>query len=97
MVVAWPGSEIAVMGPKGAVNIIFKKEISEAENCEEKAEECEQVYMETFTNPKTAASQGYIDDVIEPMETRSIVARYLLSLTGKTVEVPKRKHGNIPL
>ena len=64
---------------------------------EAKAEECEKVYMETITDPKKAASQGYIDDVIEPKETRNMVARYLLSLTGKTVEVPKRKHGNIPL
>jgi len=97
MVVAWPSSEIAVMGPKGAVSIIFKKEISEADDIKAKTAECERVYMESITNPKTAASQGYIDDVIEPGETRNTVARYLVSLTGKTVEVPKRKHGNIPL
>ena len=97
MVVAWPGSEVAVMGPKGAVNIVFKKEISKAKDPEAKTEECEATYMETISNPKIAASQGYIDDVIEPCETRNIVARYLFSLTGKTVEVPKRKHGTIPL
>ncbi len=97
MVVAWPGSEIAVMGPKGAVNIIFKNEINEADDPEAKTEECEARYMKTITNPKFAASGGYIDDVIEPRETRNILARYLLSLTGKSVEVPKRKHGNIPL
>ncbi|MBU2647243.1 acyl-CoA carboxylase subunit beta [bacterium] len=97
MVVAWPGSEIAVMGPKGAVNIVFKKEIAEAKNPLKKAKECEVLYMETISNPKIAASQGYIDDVIEPRETRNIVGRYLVSLTGKTVPAPKRKHGNIPL
>lgn len=97
MVVAWPGSEIAVMGPKGAVNIVFKNEIGEAKDPEAKAEECEAVYMSTITDPKIAASQGYIDDVIEPRETRNIIGRYLISLNGKTVDVPKRKHGNIPL
>jgi len=97
MVVAWPGSEIAVMGPKGAVNIVFKKEISEAKDPEKKAAECETTYMDTVSNPKIAASQGYIDDVIEPGETRHIVGSYLLSMTGKRIEHPKRKHGNIPL
>lgn len=97
MVVAWPGSEIAVMGPKGAVSIVFKKEINAAKNPEKKAEECEKLYMETVSNSKIAASQGYIDDVIEPGETRHIVGSYLLSLIGKTFTGPKRKHGNIPL
>ena len=97
MVVAWPGSEVAVMGPKGAVNIVFKKEISEAKDPEKKAAECETVYMDTVSNPKIAASQGYIDDVIEPGETRHIVGSYLVSMTGKRIEPPKRKHGNIPL
>lgn len=97
MVVAWPGSEIAVMGPKAAVSIIFKNEINAADDPEAKTKACEAEYMESITNPKFAASGGYIDDVIEPRETRAITARYLLSLTGKTIDVPKRKHGNIPL
>lgn len=97
MVVAWPTSEIAVMGPKGAVNIVFKKEIQEAENPESKAEECEKEYLEKMTHPKFAASLGYIDDVIVPKETRNVVINHLSALVGKSVEMPKRKHGNIPL
>jgi len=97
LVVAWPSSEIAVMGPKGAANIVFKQEIRDAENPELKAEECEKAYMETVTNPQYAATMGYIDDVIEPGETRSTIIKHLSALVGKSVEMPKRKHGNIPL
>ncbi len=97
VVVAWPSSEIAVMGPKGAVNIVSRKEIANADDPEEKARELEQDYMEKVANPKLAASLGYIDDVIEPGETRIVVLRYLNALIGKSVEMPKRKHGNIPL
>ncbi|MBU2511878.1 acyl-CoA carboxylase subunit beta [bacterium] len=97
MVVAWPGSEIAVMGPKGAVSIVFKNEIKSAKNREQFAKECEKQYMKNVTNPKYAASMGYIDDVIEPGETRQMIIRHLAALVNKNVEMPKRKHGNIPL
>lgn len=96
-VVAWPGSEIAVMGPKGAANIVFKQEIKSADDPEKKAEECEKAYMENVTNPQYAAAMGYIDDVIEPGETRKTIINHLSALVGKSVEMPKRKHGNIPL
>jgi len=97
IVMAWPSSEIAVMGPKAAVNIVYKKEIKNAKNPEKKAEECEKQYMEKITNPKLAASLGYIDDVIEPAQTRNTLIKHLIALTGKNIDVPKRKHGNIPL
>jgi len=96
-VMAWPGSEIAVMGPKGAVNIIFKKEITEAENKKAKAEECQAQYIEKFANPQMAASLGYVDDVIEPAHTRELIIKNLEAFASKDIELPKRKHGNIPL
>lgn len=97
MVAAWPGSEIAVMGPKGAVNIIFRKEIMEAEDKVERAKELEQEYTDKFANPQLAASMGYVDTVIEPNETRATVINYLKSHLNKRQITPRRKHGNIPL
>ena len=97
MVVAWPGAEIAVMGPKGAVNVIFRKEIAGSEDQEAAARQKEAEYIETFANPRMAASLGYLDDVIEPGETANIIRQYLWSLSDKQVERPRRKHGNIPL
>ncbi|MCP4750083.1 MAG: acyl-CoA carboxylase subunit beta [Proteobacteria bacterium] len=97
IVLAWPGSQFAVMGPKGAVGIVFRNEIKNAKDPEKKALECEKDYMEKITNPKIAASLGYIDDVIEPGETRTTILLHLSALLGKRVEMPKRKHGNIPL
>lgn len=97
MVVAWPGSEIAVMGPKGAVNVVFRKEIAEAENKETRAKELEQEYTDKFANPQMAASLGYIDNVIEPNQTRDVVINYLRSHINKRQITPRRKHGNIPL
>lgn len=100
-VAAWPGSEIAVMGPKGAVNIVFKKDIEAVKtaggDAEAKAAQCEQEYIDKFANPQIAASRGYLDDVIEPGQTRAMLIRHLQALAGKRVEGPKRKHGNIPL
>jgi len=96
-VLAWPGAEIAVMGPKGAVNIIFRKRIEEAEDKEAAAKECEQEYIDQFANPRVAASMGYVDDVIEPNQTRDVIRNYLWSLSDKECEKPRRKHGNIPL
>jgi len=97
VVLAWPGAEIAVMGPQGAVNIVFRKEIEAAEDKEAKKQEYIQLYTDKFANPKMAASLGYVDDVIDPAETRTTLIRYLSALQGKRVESPKRKHGNIPL
>jgi acetyl-CoA carboxylase carboxyltransferase component len=97
VVVAWPGAEIAVMGPKGAVSVISKKEISEAPKPEEKAKQLEEEYIEKFANPQMAASMGYIDDVIEPADTRRVLLHYFEALYGKRQDRPRRKHGNIPL
>jgi len=100
-VTAWPGAEIAVMGPKGAVNIVFKKDIDAVKeaggDAEAKAAACEQEYIDKFANPAIAASLGYLDDVIEPSQTREMLIRHLSALAGKRQEGPKRKHGNIPL
>jgi propionyl-CoA carboxylase beta chain len=97
MVVAWPGAEIAVMGPKGAVNVIFRKEIAASDDPAEAAKAREAEYIETFANPRMAASLGYLDDVIEPGETANVIRQYLWSLSDKQVDRPHRKHGNIPL
>lgn len=94
---AWPSAEIAVMGPKGAVEIIFKREISSAENPEEKLNEKLSEYVEKFANPFIAAERGYIDDVIEPSETRVKLIQAFILLKNKVDRNPKKKHGNIPL
>lgn len=94
---AWPSSEIAVMGPKGAVEIVFKKEIEQAENKEEAVEQKAEEYREKFANPYTAAERGYIDDVIEPKFTRIKLIRALDMLKNKVDSNPRKKHGNIPL
>jgi propionyl-CoA carboxylase beta chain len=90
---AWPTAEIAVMGPKGAVEIIFRKESGDPAKLAERTEE----YRRKFANPFVAGSRGFIDDVIMPHETRRRVCRSLAMLRGKTLENPWRKHGNIPL
>jgi acetyl-CoA carboxylase carboxyltransferase component len=95
--VAWPTAEIAVMGPDGAVNIIFRKEIAEAEDPVAKKAELVAMYRETFANPYIAASWGYIDDVIEPKETRPRLINALEMLQNKRDSNPSKKHGNIPL
>jgi propionyl-CoA carboxylase beta chain len=95
--VAWPSAEIAVMGPDGAVNIIFRKEIAEAENPEAKRAELVQMYREKFANPYVAAARGYLDDVIEPRETRPRLIEALRMLQNKRKSNPPKKHGNIPL
>ncbi len=94
---AWPTAEIAVMGAKGASEIIFKKQISEAENPTEKALEKEQEYAGKFANPYGAAARGFIDEVIHPHQTRERLLRGFEMLRNKVVVAPKRKHGNIPL
>jgi propionyl-CoA carboxylase beta chain len=94
---AWPTAEIAVMGPKGAVEIIFKKEIEKAGNREKAIEDKVNEYREKFANPYIAAERGYIDDVIEPADTRLRLIRALTMLDTKVDKNPPKKHGNIPL
>jgi len=94
---AWPTAEIAVMGAKGAAEIIFKKEISEAADSDAKWKEKEQEYAELFANPYNAAARGYIDEVIRPDQTRQKLIRAFEMLENKVVNLPKKKHGNIPL
>lgn len=94
---AWPAAEIAVMGPDGAVNIVFRSDITESENPAETRERLIQEYRDKFANPYVAAARGYIDDVIDPRETRSKVIKALEMLKEKQVVNPPKKHGNIPL
>lgn len=96
-VAAWPNAEIAVMGPDGAANIIFRKEIEAAEDKNAKRKEKINEYRDTFANPYVAASRGYIDDVIEPAETRMKVAKALGMLASKRETRPAKKHGNLPV
>jgi len=94
---AWPTAEIAVMGAKGASEIIFRKEIQDAEDPELKLSEKEAEYAETFANPFKAAQRGFIDEVIMPKDTRRKLLKAFAMLENKNVQRPKRKHGNIPL
>lgn len=94
---AWPSAEIAVMGASGAAEIIFKKEIAEAEDPAAKLQEKVQEYTEKFANPYRAAHRGYIDEVIYPEQTREKLMRAFKMLENKVATLPKKKHGNIPL
>jgi propionyl-CoA carboxylase beta chain len=94
---AWPNAEIAVMGPEGAVNIIYRKELKEAENPEELRETLVREYREKFANPYYAAALGYIDEVIEPAATRKKIVKALEMLENKRQKNPPKKHGSIPL
>ncbi len=94
---AWPSAEIAVMGPKGAAEIIFKKEIEASENPEETLQKKEEEFRDTFANPYIAAARGFIDAVIDPRETRQYLIKGLEMLTNKRDSNPAKKHGNIPL
>ncbi len=94
---AWPTAEIAVMGAKGAAEIIFKREISDATDKEGKWKEKEAEYAEAFANPYKAAEHGFIDAVILPEETRAVLIKALKSLENKAETLPRKKHGNIPL
>ncbi len=95
--VAWPTAEVAVMGPEGAVNIVFRKELAEADDPDARRAELIADYKERFANPYTAAERGYVDDVIEPRRTRPVLISALETALGKREPGPKRKHGNIPL
>jgi propionyl-CoA carboxylase beta chain len=94
---AFPTAEIAVMGPDGAVNIVFREELENADNPEEKKDELVERYRETFANPFRAAELGYIDEVIKPTKTRERICTGLELLENKRDENPPKKHGNIPL
>ncbi len=94
---AWPTAEIAVMGAKGAAEIIFRKEIAEAKNPQEKWLEKEAEYADKFANPYNAAKHGYVDEVIMPSVTRQKLLRAFDILKNKVTHLPKKKHGNIPL
>ena len=90
---AWPSGEIAVMGPKGAVEIIFRGSLGDKKSVGSKEEE----YRRRFANPFVAAERGYVDDIIEPRETRSRICRSLRLLRNKNLQNPWKKHDNIPL
>ncbi len=94
---AWPTAEVAVMGPKGAVEIIFKRQIDEAPDRAAEEDRLIRDYKDKFASPFVAAARGYIDDVIEPRETRSRLAKALRLLESKRDRNPPKKHGNIPL
>jgi len=94
---AWPGAEIAVMGAKGAAEIIFKKEISSADDPNARWLEKEKEYSDIFANPYRAAERGFIDEVIEPSQTRKKLIKAFKMLENKVVNNPRKKHGNIPL
>ena len=95
--VAWPSAEIAVMGPKGAVEILFKKEIAESPDPAQAMEQRVAEYTEKFANPYVAASRGYVDDIIDPRDTRKVLIDALETLQSKRQSNPPKKHGNIPL
>ena len=94
---AWPTAEIAVMGPKGATEIIFKNEIAASDDPEAKLQEKVDEFTEKFANPYRAAARGFIDEVIHPQETRLKLMKGLQMLENKAEPLPKKKHGNIPL
>ncbi len=94
---AWPTAELAVMGPEGAVNITYRKEISEAQDSKSARKQLIDDYRDKFANPYIAAARGYVDDIIEPKQTRRELIKYLNILKTKRDKMPPKKHGNIPL
>ena len=96
-VFAWPTAEIAVMGAEGAANIVFKKEIAEADDPVTRKAELVEDYSEMWCNPYVAAERGYVDDVIDPTVTRQMLIDGFRMLESKKEELPPRKHGNMPL
>ena len=94
---AWPSAELAVMGPSGAVEIVYRREIASAPDPVAKRAELIEEYTERYANPYVAAERGYVDDVIDPADTRIVLIRSLEMLRTKREELPKRKHGNVPL
>jgi len=94
---AWPSAELAVMGPQGAVEIVYRRDLASAPDPAARRKELVEEYMERYANPYVAAERGYIDDVIDPSDTRRVLIRSLAMLVSKREELPKRKHGNVPL
>jgi acetyl-CoA carboxylase carboxyltransferase component len=94
---AWPTAELAVMGPQGAVEIVFRRELQQAADPAARRAELVAEYTERYANPYLAAERGYVDDVIDPAETRAKLIAGLDMLRTKREELPKRKHGNMPL
>jgi len=96
---AWPTAEIAVMGPEGAVNIVYKRELEKAPESQRESLRHEKIeeFRERFANPAIAAERGYIDAIIEPADTRARIVTALRALENKRDTNPKKKHGNIPL
>jgi len=94
---AWPSAEFAVMGPREAVDIIYRREVQEADDPEARKAELVDEYTERYVHPYDAAERGYVDDVIDPADTRGVLIRSLDMLRSKREELPKRKHGNVPL
>src|SRR5580692_2583179 len=94
---SWPSGELAVMGPEGAVEIVHRRELAEAADPVGRRKELVASYTERFSNPYAAAERGYVDDVIDPAETRRVLAKSLSMLQSKREGMPRRKHGNMPL
>jgi acetyl-CoA carboxylase carboxyltransferase component len=94
---AWPTAELAVMGASGAVGIVYRRDLAAADDPETLRAQLTEEYEERYATPYIAAERGFIDDVIDPAETRQVLARSLDLLRGKREELPKRKHGNVPL
>jgi acetyl-CoA carboxylase carboxyltransferase component len=93
---AWPSAELAVMGPQGAVDIVHRRELAEAADPAARRSELVEEYTERYANPYIAAERGYVDDVIDPADTRQVLVRSLELLRSKREDLPKRKHGNMP-
>jgi acetyl-CoA carboxylase carboxyltransferase component len=94
---AWPSAELAVMGPQGAVDIVYRRELAASPDAAGRRAQLVDEYTERFANPYLAAERGYVDDVIDPAETRKVLSRSLDLLRSKREDLPKRKHGNVPL
>ncbi|MEY4338411.1 MAG: putative propionyl-CoA carboxylase beta chain, partial [Actinomycetota bacterium] len=94
---AWPTAELAVMGPQGAVEIVYRRELQQAADPVARRAELVAEYTEKYANPYNAAERGYVDDVIDPAETRQKLVQGLRMLRSKREELPRRKHGNVPL
>ena len=94
---AWPTAEIAVMGAEGAVNVVFKRQIDKSANPGKRRDELIKEYRDKFSTPYASAERGFVDDVIEPADTRYRLIQALRMLSTKREAVPARKHGNIPL
>ncbi len=94
---AWPSAELAVMGPQGAVEIVYRRELTEAADPVARRAELVEEYTERYATPYIAAERGYVDDVISPADTRKVLSRALALLASKREELPRRKHGNVPL